>query len=150
MGEQHLEMLDTLRQAGHTAEVQTYENLSQLLQTAKTANFPGTSKLEEELGKTVNRWFDSGLIKVKNELPECLTRLIQARSTFSSRYDPFVLAVEHECLRRTKLERTVGTGERRPYVRFVALDKELAPKDEALKARQEEETCDYLSRLGTR
>lgn len=142
------EMLDSLRQAGRTSEVETYESLSSVVGVTEQVNPAAAAKLKTELEKTVQRWFDEGLIAPKNELPGALRHLITMRSLFSSRYDPFVLAVEHECLRRTKLERTVATGELRPYVRFVALDKRLSPKDEGQKAKQEAETATHLSRLG--
>lgn len=142
------EMLETLRQAGKQAAIDSYKTFKDMIELARSTNSPMVARLQEELSKLVDGWFETGIMSAKNELPGILRHLIQLRSQFSTRYDPFVLAVEHECLRRTKLERTVGLGEVRPYVRFVALDKRLAPKDEGAKQAQERDAAGLLSRLG--
>jgi len=58
------------------------------------------------------------------------------------------LAVEHEALKRSKLSKTSQAGERAHFVRFRRLDKDLAPKDPAVQAKQECKTADLMTRLG--
>jgi len=69
------------------------------------------------------------------------------RSEYTSRFDPFVLAVEHEALNRGKLS-APPDGSRAKFVRFNHLDNDLAPKDAAVKTIQEAETARLMGKLG--
>jgi hypothetical protein len=70
------------------------------------------------------------------------------REDFTSRYDPFALAVEHEALMRSKVQATSELGARAPFVRLYQLDSDLAPKDEKAKQAQEAKTRELMDKLG--
>lgn len=108
------------------------------------------AEFDRLLVETLDSWFagPSPILKPLTELPGVLTGLINARELFSSRYDPFRLAVEHEALRRSKLNAPKGAGGRLPFVRFTHLDADLAPHDEEQKASQEKATALRLKQLG--
>lgn len=69
------------------------------------------------------------------------------RSEYTSRFDPFVLTVEHEATNRGKLS-APPDGSRAKFVRFKHLDNDLAPKDATVKAAQEAETERLMKKLG--
>lgn len=145
------EMKAVLLNGGHDAEWESYERQQKMRAMAeflKDANM--VAAIEAEHKKLVDRWLNSEppLVPVAADLPGSLKTQILRRSEFSSRFDPFSLAVEHEALKRSKLSKTSQSGERAPFVRFRRLDKDLAPKDEAAQAKQEEKTVDLMSRLG--
>lgn len=130
---------------------ESYANFEKMLGFAKVmkdANLIAAT--ETELKKLVHRWLhvEPPLVPVKSELPEGLRTLMVRRPDFSSRYDPFVLAVEHEALLRSKVSRTAEEGLRAPFVRFYRLDQDLAPKNAEAKAAQEAKTFDFMHRLG--
>ncbi len=145
------EMKEILQRGGHDTEwesYQTFEKMRQMAVSMKQAD--AEAAMEAELKKLVNRWltWDPPLVPVKSELPPVLRTLMVRRSEFSSRYDPFVLAVEHEALQRSKLQRTAEAGARAPFVRFDRLDQDLAPKSAEAKVSQEQKTTELLGRLG--
>jgi hypothetical protein len=141
------EIRNILLQSGHTSEWSSYEQLLTLKELTK--NDPTVQSLvDTQLAQKVDGWFRSGLVKTKNELPPALQQQIAARSLHSSRYDPFVLAVEHEALSRSKLNKTMPDGARRPFVRFAALDKHLAPMNQKAKEAQERESERLMVKLG--
>ncbi|WP_442783607.1 hypothetical protein [Collimonas fungivorans] len=145
------EMKTILLQGGHDTEWESHESISGMLDLAqKLGDTKMASTIQMEQRKLIRRWLDSDppLIPVKNELPATLKSLIQRRSEFSSRYDPFVLAVEHEALMRSKVSRTSADGARAPFVRFYRLDQDLAPKNEQDKKAQEDKTLDLMDKLG--
>jgi len=111
---------------------------------------PVIDMLEKNVQQKVDGWFKGNppLLKEINELPQVIQSLLVNRSEFSSRYDPFRLAVEHEALKRYKLSAPVMGSGRRPFVRFDALDNDLAPQDKDEQQRQETSTRTLLSRLG--
>lgn len=141
------EIHNILIQAGRGDEWASYEGLLTLKGLAKNDSAM-LALVEAQLAHKVDGWFASGLVKTKNELPEALQQQIALRAMHSSRYDPFVLAVEHEALRRAKLDKTLPDGARRPFVRFSALDKHLAPLDAHRKAAQEYESQRLMGKLG--
>lgn len=111
---------------------------------------PAITQLEKNLQEKIDGWFkgNPSLLKETNELPDAVQALLRNRSEFSSRYDPFRLAVEHEALKRYKLTAPrLGSG-RRPFVRFDTLDNDLAPHDSDEQQRQEAATRQLLQRLG--
>ena len=133
------------------------ENFRQQLATAKASGNPMADAMEQmvaecdrNLAQVVEGWFagPSPILRPLTELPGSLIGLMRTRELFSSRYDPFRLAVEHEVLRRSKLNAPKGSGGRLPFVRFTHLDADLAPHDEARKAAQEHATAGLLKQLG--
>ena len=145
------EMKDILLRGGHQKEWESYqlqETLKKAMADAGQAAM--VQSLEEEQRKLVKRWLEDEppLIPVKSELPSVLYSLMLRRPEFTSRYDPFVLSVEHEALCRNKLNRTALSGERSPFVRFYRLDNDLAPKDKAVKDVQEAKTSALMAKLG--
>lgn len=143
------EMRDLLLQGGHAAKWESYESFSNMREAMrKSGQSDMEASLDKELQKLVNGWFEVGLVSAKAELPDVLRVQIARRSEFSSRYDPFSLSVEHEALRRSKLSRTRDDSGRSPFVRFQHLDRDLAPKDAAMKQRQEAETARLMTKLG--
>ena len=145
------EMKAVLLNGGHDKEWESYETQEKMLQMALMLKDSGlVAAITAERKKLVDRWLNSEppLVPVSADLPASLKIQILRRSEFSSRYDPFGLAVEHEALKRSKLSKTSNTGERAPFVRFRRLDKDLAPKDEKAQAKQEAKTADLMNRLG--
>jgi hypothetical protein len=86
------------------------------------------TKFEQDLAAIVDSWFDNGYLQEMNELPSGLKAQMHDRSAFSSRYDPFTLAVEHEAVRKNKLDLASDSSGRRAFVRFTALDQPLRPR----------------------
>lgn len=145
------EMKEILLRGGQDKEWESYETFEKMLGFSKKMKDAGAiTAMEAELKKLVNRWLHSEppLVPVKSELPAGLRALMIRRPDFSSRYDPFVLAVEHEALFRSKMSRTAEEGSRAPFVRFYRLDQNLAPKNAEAKAAQEAKTLELMSRLG--
>ncbi|MBI3525965.1 MAG: hypothetical protein HY066_15840 [Betaproteobacteria bacterium] len=145
------EMKEILLRGGQDKEWESYETFEKMLGFSKKMKDAGAiTAMEAELKKLVNRWLHSEppLVPVKSELPAGLRALMIRRPDFSSRYDPFVLAVEHEALLRSKVSRTAEEGSRAPFVRFYRLDQNLAPKNAEAKAAQEAKTLELMSRLG--
>ncbi|MDR4513632.1 hypothetical protein [Nitrosomonas sp.] len=144
------EMRDILLATGHGKEWESYENLENMRVFAEKMNDESVlTNIDKEQRKLLDRWTsaDPPLVPIKAELPATILGLIATRSEFSSRYDPFVLAVEHEALYRSKLSSPPEAG-RSSYVRFNHLDNDLAPKDEAIKDAQEAKTGDLMTKLG--
>jgi hypothetical protein len=144
------EMRDMLLASGKADEWQSYETWETIGADAeKRKDTSFQTVVESELRKLVNRWTNSEppLIRTKLELPASIHTQLAMRSEYTSRYDPFVLAVEHEALERGKLSAT-GEAGRSPFVRFNHLDNDLAPKDEAAKKLQEVNTQHLMNNLG--
>lgn len=143
------EMRDVLLQGGHQARWESYENCRRMLKFAEDMKQPDLVRASDnELQKLVTGWFADGLIAAKAELPDGLRVQIARRAEFSSRYDPFSLSVEHEALRLSKLSKTRDDSGRSPFVRFQHLDRDLAPKDDGAKLKQEQETAKLMKKLG--
>jgi len=144
------EMKESLLAAGKTSEWESYENFSNMRNLARgMKDAKVIAILDGELAKLVTRWTtsDPPLVRPRVELPAAVTAQFTFRSEYTSRFDPFVLAVEHEALQRGKLSSSSASG-RAPFVRFNHLDNDLAPKDAAAKASQEKETQRLMNKLG--
>lgn len=144
------EIRDILLRAGQDKEWGTFELFeSMALDAEARGDTSAATRMREEQQNLINRWrtAEPPLLPVKGELPGSISRLLASRAEFSSRYDPFVLAVEHEALKLSKLSRSTESG-RAAFVRFNHLDNDLAPKDEAAKARQEQQSKRLMAKLG--
>ncbi|HCF6874133.1 TPA: hypothetical protein NII69_000432 [Pseudomonas aeruginosa] len=144
------EMRSALLAAGKTSEWESYENLSRMHQLASGSGDTAIqTMMESELKKLVTRWTtsDPPLVRPCVELPPAVNVQLALRSEYTSRFDPFVLAVEHEALNRGKLS-ALPDGGRAKFVRFNHLDNDLAPKDANAKAAQEVETQRLMVKLG--
>ena len=143
------EMREILLQGGHQTRWESYENGMRMRKFAEDMKQPDLVKASDnELQKLVEGWFADGLIAAKAELPDVLREQIARRAEFSTRYDPFSLSVEHEALRLSKLSKTRDGSGRSPFVRFQHLDRDLAPKDDGAKLKQELETAKLMKKLG--
>lgn len=144
------EMKHSLQAAGKASEWETYENLSKMRDLAKGMDdADALALMDGELKKLVSRWTtsDPPLVRPQVELPPVITAQMALRSEYTSRFDPFVLAVEHEALNRGKLSAPPDGG-RAKFVRFNHMDNDLAPKGLSAKAAQEAETTRLMKKLG--
>lgn len=130
-----------------------YENFKTMMDgMAKIPN--GMPDMLDEIARNlraqVDSWFegDHPILHPQTALPPELSALLAVRDRFTTRYDPFRLAVEHEALRRTRLTAPRSDGNRLPFVRFTELDYDLAPKEPDKQAAQQESTRVLLSRMG--
>lgn len=144
------EMKEALLAAGKASEWESYENINRMLNLAEASgDTEAFNLMNSELKKLVTRWTtsDPPLVRQSVDLPPAVMVQLANRSEFTSRFDPFVLAVEHEALNRGKLS-AAPIGERFPFVRFNHLDNDLAPKHTTKKAAQEVETQYLMKKLG--
>lgn len=145
------EMKDILLRGGHDDKWQTYERFKKNHDRAvKLDDAEFIKETEEEIDKLVSSWTDGDppLVPVESKLPESMFAQLARREDFTSRYDPFALAVEHEALIRSKVQATSELGARAPFVRLYQLDSDLAPKDEKTKQTQEAKTRELMDKLG--
>jgi hypothetical protein len=141
------EIIEILRKGGHVAKVSQYERL-----VGMKARLAGT-QMEEELDAQIREMMSDwratpGLLPVAHDPPAWLSQLIARRADFGSRYDPLVLAVEHEALSRSKLSATTSVDGRSPFVRFACPEKDLAPRTRAELDAQVSRTKMLLGALG--
>jgi hypothetical protein len=144
------EMRSALLEAGKTGEWESYETFSRMRESALSSGDAHIqTMMDNELKKLVIRWTTSAvpLLPLRAELPPAINVQLARRSDYTSRFDPFVLAVEHEALHRGKLS-TPPDGGRAKFVRFNHLDNDLAPKGANAKALQEAETQNLMAKLG--
>lgn len=153
------EMRELLEQGGHGNDWRRYEEKRQLRdqsvqllphsQGAMRDLLLSQIRLtERDMADIIDSWFPTKL-QESNHLPDVLKTHIRNRSTFSSKYDPFTLAVEHAALRKNKLDAASDTHTgRRAFVRFTNLDRHLAPSDTVDRERIERETKQALDQLG--
>ncbi len=144
------EMKDALLAAGKGDEWESYERFSIILDSARDMKDTAVQNvMEAELQKLVTRWTtsESPLVRPRVDLPPAVMAQLAIRSEYTSRFDPFVLSVEHEALNRGKLS-AAPDGGRAPFVRFNHLDIDLAPKDAVAKVAQEVETQRLMNKLG--
>ncbi|MCL8315534.1 hypothetical protein M9Y48_13160 [Enterobacter cloacae subsp. cloacae] len=142
------EMKSTLLAAGEDSEWISYENWMKVRELEK--DNPTMLKIaDDEINKLITRWTTSTppLVRPNTELPSAVKERLRHRSEYTSRFDPFILAVEHEALNRGKLS-APGDAGRAKFVRFNHLDKDLAPKNLKVKAIQELETKRLMNKLG--
>ncbi|MBX3694752.1 MAG: hypothetical protein KF790_06235 [Steroidobacteraceae bacterium] len=144
------EMKDALLAAGKADEWESYERFSAMRDFARGMNDVSAQHvMEAEIQKLVTRWTtsDPPLVRPKVELPDAVVAQLTRRAEYTSRFDPFVLTVEHEALNRGKLS-AAPDGGRSAFVRFNHLDHDLAPKNLAAKDAQEAETQRLMNKLG--
>lgn len=144
------EMKDALLAAGQKTEWESYDTFQRLRRQAELSGQTDSVELfDRELKKLVDRWTtqDPPLVRPKGELPGSVQSQLAVRDAYTSRFDPFVLAVEHEALYRGKLAARIE-GARAKFVRFNHLDNDLAPKTPETKAHQEAETEHLMGKLG--
>lgn len=145
------EMHDRLLEAGHEKEWKSYLRLQKIRVALESSpDKEAVDDVDAELKEMFERWTtgDRPLIAMSSELPSSLRIQIVNRAEYSSRYDPFVLAVEHEALNRSKLSRTADSSGRTPFVRFQHLDTDLAPPDPKTRKDQKDLTAQLMKRLG--
>lgn len=144
------EMKSALLAAGKGGEWESYERFADIKKrSAESGDVVVEKLMDDELKKLVGRWTtsDPPLVRPPVELPSAINAQLAARSEYTSRFDPFVLAVEHEALNRGKLS-AAPDGGRSKFVRFNHLDNDLAPKDARKKAAQEAKTQRLMTQLG--
>jgi len=144
------EMKAALLAAGQASEWESYESLSRMRDLSRGMGDKAMQEIaEKELKKLVDRWTTSNppLVRPRVDLPQEITEQLAMRKEYTSRFDPFVLAVEHEALSRGKLSAPPDGG-RAKFVRFNHLDNDLAPKDADEKAAQEAQTRHLMTKLG--
>ena len=144
------EMKAALLAGGQGGEWESYERLADIKRrSAESGDLVVENLMDGELKKLVDRWTtsDPPLVRPSIKLPSAINAQIARRSEYTSRFDPFVLAVEHEALNRGKLS-AAPDGGRSKFVRFNHLDNDLAPKEASKKAVQEEKTQRLMNRLG--
>lgn len=144
------EMREALLAAGKASEWESYESFSKMRDLARDMkDATAQGMMEAELKKLVARWTtnDPPFVRPRVELPAAVTTQLALRTEYTSRFDPFVLAVEHEALSRGKLMAAPDGGRAR-FVRFNHLDTDLAPKDSVAKSAQEAETQRLMNKLG--
>lgn len=104
---------------------------------------------EENKAAVVKELRDRGLLAATVMLPSGLEgRLVNRRSLFASKYDPFRLAVEHKALRSTRLEAAPTPGGKPHYVSFAHLDPDLSPETAADRAQLEVQATTLFQQLG--
>lgn len=141
------EILEMLRKAGQQSKVALYESLDSM--RAKYAGTPMADELSTRLREMVSDWKATpGLIPIQHEAPAWLMAQIQRRPEFGSRYDPLVLSVEHEALKRSTLNATTPSDARSPFVRFTHPDRDLAPRTQDELTIQQRKTTALLAALG--
>ncbi|MBI4755033.1 MAG: hypothetical protein HY778_06340 [Betaproteobacteria bacterium] len=137
----YLESKDSL--AGYKAQIAKMGEVPSMIQVL-------VRDLEKKLQEQIEGWFegDNPILRPITALPVALSALIAQRDRFTTRYDPFRLAVEHEAMRRTRLTAARGDGNRLPFVRFTELDYDLAPKEEEEKVVQQNRARELFGRMG--
>lgn len=144
------EMKAALLGAGKSDEWESYESFSRMRELARgMGDTDSQARMNKELTKLLERWTTSSppLVRPPIQLPPSINAQLATRSDYTSRFDPFVLAVEHEALSRGKLSAPADGG-RSKFVRFNHLDNDLAPKDANDKAAQEVQTQRLMTKLG--
>lgn len=144
------DILEMLERAGHETKVTTYRQMKGMRDSfLSLGNAAMVSQVEVLMEGLVADWKKTpGLIPAQHDIPEALIAQVRRRSEFGSRYDPMTLAIEHEALHRSKLSKTTSLDGRAPYVRFTALDHDLAPKNAATRNDQQRRTAALLPALG--
>lgn len=141
------EILEVLKQKGAIAQLSPYKALEAMLSS------PMAESNKEELRKVLATMVESwraipDLIPVRTEAPPAFLAQVLRRQSYGSRYDPVLLAVEHEALKRGTLEVSTLPGERAPFVLFTAPDKVIGPRDEEQLSAQTTKTKGLATRLG--
>lgn len=137
-----------LRQAGRG---DAWEEYITLIETAETFN--ADEKTARTLLKLAQEMFDSftkgdaPILESQYQLPDSLKLKVAKRDDFTGRFDPFILAVEHEALVQGKLK-VASAGNKQMFVRFASMDNNLSPKDDKEKISQEKATKKLMDCMG--
>lgn len=141
------EILEVLKQKGAIAQLSQYKTLEAMLSSPIAES--NKQDLRKVLATMVESWRAiPDLIPVRTEAPPEFLAQVLRRQSYGSRYDPVLLAVEHEALRRGTLEASTLPGERAPFVLFTAPDKVIGPRDEEQLSAQTTKTKGLATRLG--
>lgn len=141
--EEILEVLSKKGDAKRVADYRATEDLLPLVGPEHQEFLRGTLASKIEDWRAI-----PGLIPERTEAPPAFIGQVEIRQEYGSRFDPALLAVEHEALKQGTLEAASLPGTRAPFVHFSAPDKALGPKDEHELAEQQARTQLLMSKLG--
>jgi len=142
------EILQVLEQKGASTKLATYRSLEAVLAGGLLPE-PARGPVEAAIADLVTSWREEpGLLPVRNEAPPAFLAQVLRRQSYGSRYDPVLLAVEHEALRNATLEASIPPGERAPFINFTAPDRVIGPRDEGQLSAQIIKTKGLAARLG--
>lgn len=141
------EILQVMEQKGAAAQLTPYRALEEMLSGPMAES--NKEDLRGVLSKMVESWREiPGLIPERTEAPPSFLAQVMQRQSYGSRYDPVLLAVEHEALKRGTLEASTLPGERAPFVLFTAPDRIIGPRDDEQMLSQMSTTKRVAARLG--
>lgn len=142
------EILEVLRKSGHDAKVELYEFTAKIAEQFKS-NPDMHDEAVAKLRSLIDDWRSTpGLLPAHHECPKWLSMQIARRHEFGSKYDPLLLAVEHEAIARSKLRPANRLEGRSSFVRFSHPDRDLAPKAPADARIQSENVATLQKALG--
>ncbi|CUJ48486.1 Uncharacterised protein [Achromobacter sp. 2789STDY5608621] len=141
------EILQVMEQKGAAAQLTPYRALEEMLSGPMAES--NKEDLRGVLSKMVESWREiPGLIPERTEAPPSFLAQVMQRQSYGSRYDPVLLAVEHEALKRGTLEASTLPGERAPFVLFTSPDRIIGPRDDEQMLSQMSTTKRVAARLG--
>lgn len=143
------EIKERLEQAGMGEEWKQYKTLRDTAETFKNLNEDTFQTLSTAAQEKFNSFTigDSPILESRFELPESLKLKAANRGNYTGKFDPFLLAVEHEALKNGKLK-VASPGNKQTFVRFTSMDNDLSPKDRLSKNAQEAETKKLMDQMG--
>lgn len=142
------EVLQVLKQKGATSKLAPYQSLEVMLAGGMLPEVM-KDQVRSAMAEMVQSWREeAGLLPERAEAPPSFLAQVLQRQNFGSRYDPVLLAVEHEALRKGTLEASTLPGEKAPFVLFSAPDKVVGPREEELLHAQSSKTMALMKRLG--
>ena len=136
---------EQLEGRGRVAMWPVYENLRrQEVNACAAGNEALAETFGEAVGLTLNSWYEAGDV-VRDALasPDLIAQ-VAARSNFARRFDPIRSTVEHDALRRRKIEATGETAD----LRSVHPDLCAEFGDDDLARSYESRVADDLTRAG--
>jgi hypothetical protein len=137
-----------VKAAGKGEKWGTYTKLKTMADGLRRADPMGAQALDETVDDMKKQWQEAGILPTTVTFPPSIIEDIDKREKFVSRFDPYRLAVEHNCLKKKKIEYGETSGGKRAFVNFSSLDPDLAPADPEERARIEDMTAYYLKLLG--
>lgn len=142
------EILQVLEQKGARTKLAPYRSFEALLAGGLLPE-PAQGQVQAAMADLVTSWREEpGLLPARTEAPPAFLAQVLRRQSYGSRYDPVLLAVEHEALKRGTLETSTLPGERAPFILFTAPDKVIGPRDEEKLSAQMSKTKGLSARLG--
>ena len=118
-----------LETAGKDSEWARYQTFGDAIATlgASPRNEVLISRLRGEQQAILESWFNgpAALLRRPAALPASIVTRIQQRGDAPAKFDPFRLALEHDVLRKAKLDRQQDEYGRRPFVPFDDLRGDL-------------------------